>query len=45
MPFLTTVIPVYNGEEHLPATLRCVAAQTRPPDRARDQTKRKSDTN
>ncbi len=32
-PFLTTVIPVYNGERYLSATLDSVAKQTRPPDR------------
>lgn len=30
---LTTVIPVFNGERYLPATLQCLAAQTRRPDR------------
>lgn len=30
---LTTVIPVFNGERFLPATLACLAAQTRKPDR------------
>jgi glycosyltransferase involved in cell wall biosynthesis len=30
---LTTVIPVFNGERFLPATLACLAAQTRPADR------------
>jgi glycosyltransferase involved in cell wall biosynthesis len=30
---LTTVIPVFNGERFLPATLACLAAQTRRPDR------------
>ncbi len=30
---LTTVIPVYNGERFLPATLACLAAQVRRPDR------------
>ena len=30
---LTTIIPVYNGERYLPATLQCLAAQTRRPDR------------
>jgi len=33
MSVLTTVIPVYNGEKFLPATLESVAAQTRMPDR------------
>ena len=33
MSLLTTVIPVYNGEKFLPATLESVAAQTRRPDR------------
>src|SRR4051812_33571633 len=33
MPTLTTVIPVYNGEKFLTATLRSVAKQTRLPDR------------
>ena len=33
MTELTTVIPVYNGERFLPATLACIAAQTRKPDR------------
>lgn len=33
MPLLTCVIPVYNGEKFLLPTLRCVAAQTRRPDR------------
>jgi glycosyltransferase involved in cell wall biosynthesis len=30
---LTTVIPVYNGERYLSATLQCLAAQTCRPDR------------
>ena len=30
---LITAIPVYNGERFLPATLECLAAQTRRPDR------------
>src|SRR5689334_20090773 len=30
---LTTIIPVFNGEKHLAATLQSVAAQTRRPDR------------
>ena len=30
---LITVIPVYNGEAYLKATLESVASQTRPPDR------------
>lgn len=30
---LTTIVPVYNGERYLPATLQCLAAQTRRPDR------------
>lgn len=33
MSLLTTVIPVFNGEKFLPATLESVAAQTRRPDR------------
>ncbi|MBM3837030.1 MAG: glycosyltransferase family 2 protein [Verrucomicrobia bacterium] len=33
MHMLTTVVPVYNGERYLPATLQCLAAQTRRPDR------------
>ncbi len=33
MSQLTTVIPVYNGEQFLEATLRSVADQTRRPDR------------
>jgi hypothetical protein len=30
---LTTVIPVFNGERFLPATLDCIARQSRPTDR------------
>lgn len=30
---LTTVIPVFNGERFLPATLECLARQSRPTDR------------
>jgi glycosyltransferase involved in cell wall biosynthesis len=30
---LTTVIPVFNGERYIETTLKCVAAQTRRPDR------------
>jgi glycosyltransferase involved in cell wall biosynthesis len=33
MPSLTTVIPVYNGEPFLRATLQCLVDQERPPDR------------
>ena len=33
MTELLTVIPVFNGERFLPATLACLAAQTRPADR------------
>mgnify|MGYP002836400680 FL=1 len=33
MSRLVTVIPVYNGERFLQATLESVAAQTRRPDR------------
>lgn len=33
VPGVTTVIPVFNGEQFLPATLASVAAQTRLPDR------------
>ena len=33
MTELITVIPVFNGERFLPATLACLAAQTRPADR------------
>ena len=33
MATITTVIPVYNGERHLRATLESLAAQTRRPDR------------
>lgn len=33
MATITTVIPVYNGERHIRATLESLAAQTRRPDR------------
>jgi glycosyltransferase involved in cell wall biosynthesis len=33
MSHVTTVIPVFNGERHLPVTLDSLAAQTRRPDR------------
>lgn len=33
MPVLTCVIPVFNGERFLHATLQCLATQTRRPDR------------
>ena len=33
MSFVTTVIPVYNGEPYLEMTLQALAAQTRRPDR------------
>ena len=33
MATITTVIPVFNGEKHIRATLECLARQTRRPDR------------